>query len=82
MVKDRDGPGQLTTPSEYVGVTVIVATTGDVPVLIAVKDGTGPLPEAGSPIAGNELVQEYVVVPPGLTVENSTSVVLLLLQTT
>ena len=39
MVKDWAVPVQLTEPFVKVGVTVIVATTGAVPVLVAVKDG-------------------------------------------
>lgn len=40
-----------------VGVTVIVATTGVVPALVAVKDAMLPLPLAASPIDGVLLVQ-------------------------
>ena len=40
-----------------VGVTVIVATTGAVPLLIAVKDGIFPVPLAASPIDASLFVQ-------------------------
>ena len=43
------------------GVTVMVATRGVVPVLMAVKEAMSPLPDAASPIAGLEFVQLYVV---------------------
>lgn len=39
------------------GVTVIVALTGEEVALVAVKDGIGPVPEAGSPIPALLLVQ-------------------------
>jgi hypothetical protein len=44
-----------------VGVTVIVATTGVVPVFVAVNDGKLPVPEAANPIVRSLVVQEYVV---------------------
>ena len=69
------GPVQLTPPFSNVGVTVIVAITGLVPVLIAVKAGTFPLPEAANPIEVKSFVQLNVVVPFILVVENSTKVV-------
>jgi hypothetical protein len=40
-----------------VGVTVIVATTGVVPALIAVNEGISPVPLAASPIDGVLFVQ-------------------------
>ena len=46
-------PGQPFT----VGVTVMVAVTGVVPVLIAVKAAILPVPLAASPIAGLLFVQ-------------------------
>ncbi len=61
--------------------TVIVAVTGDVPVLVAVKEAIFPVPLAASPIEVVLLVQEYEVVPPVLVVEKLTAVVLPLLQT-
>jgi hypothetical protein len=39
-------------PFVKVGVTTIVATTGAVPALIAVKDGISPEPLAASPMPG------------------------------
>ena len=69
------GPVQLTPPFSNVGVTVIVAITGLVPVLIAVKAGMFPLPEAANPIEVKSFVQLNVVVPFTLAVENSTKVV-------
>lgn len=49
------------------GVTVIVATTGDVPKFMEGKDGTFPDPLTGIPIEGFELV--HVKVAPGGTEE-------------
>ena len=46
------------------GVTVIVAVTGAVPLLVAVNDGMFPEPLAARPIDGVLLLHEYVVVPP------------------
>ena len=40
------------------GVTVMVAVRGDVVVLLAIKDGTFPVPLAPSPMSGLEFVQE------------------------
>jgi len=57
MVKDFEGPAQAAEPLVKVGVTTMVATTGTVPGLIAVKDGMLPVPEAGSPMEGAEFVQ-------------------------
>jgi hypothetical protein len=57
IVKVSGVPTQLLA----VGVTVIVATTGAVPVFKAVNDGKLPLPEATSPIVGSLFVQVYVV---------------------
>ena len=65
------GPVQLTPPFSNVGVTVIVAITGLVPVLMAVKAGIFPIPEAAKPIEVKSLVQLYVVVPFTFVVENS-----------
>ena len=57
MVKVIGTPGQLLA----LGVTVIVATTGVVPELVAVNDGILPVPLAASPIEGALFVQENVV---------------------
>jgi hypothetical protein len=50
-------PVQVAPPLVYSGVTVIVATTGAVPVLTAVKEAISPVPDAASPIDGVLLVQ-------------------------
>ena len=50
-------PVQLTPPLMKVGVTVIVAVTGVVPLFTAVKEGILPVPLAARPIAGVLLVQ-------------------------
>ena len=57
MVKLFDGPGQLTLPLVKVGVTVMVATTGAVPVLSAVKEDIFPVPLEASPIEAVVFVQ-------------------------
>ena len=50
-------PVQPTLPLVKVGVTVMVATMGAVPVLVALKEGIVPVPLAPKPILGAELVQ-------------------------
>ena len=50
MVNDLAGPSQVTDPLVKWGVIRIVATTGAVPVLFAVKAGIFPVPLAASPI--------------------------------
>ena len=57
------GPSQLTPALVYVGVTTIVAVTGEVPLLTAVKEAMSPLPVAAKPILGVSFSHEYVVVP-------------------
>ena len=78
------GPEQLTEPFVKVGVTTIVAVTGDVPAFVAVKAGiVGVLvPLAAKPIDGVSFVHEYDVVPPVFVVENVTKVVDVLLHFT
>ncbi|MNF94328.1 hypothetical protein D3C84_770350 [compost metagenome] len=49
---------QSTLPLLKVGVTTIVATIGVVPVLMAVKAGMFPVPDAANPIEAVLLVQE------------------------
>ena len=66
------GPVQLTPPFSNIGVTVIVAITGFVPLFIAVKAEMFPLPEAAKPIEVKSFVQLNIVVPFILAVENST----------
>ena len=50
MVKVFVGPAQPTEPLVNVGVTTMVATTGEVPVFTAVNDAILPVPEAARPI--------------------------------
>ena len=57
IVKLSVGPEQLVPPFVNVGVMVIEAVTGEVPVFIAVKAAILPVPFAASPIAGVLLVQ-------------------------
>lgn len=58
----------LSTPRQLlaVGVTVMVAVTGEVPVLLAVKGTMESLPLAASPIEGSLFVHVYVVPVTGL----------------
>jgi len=57
MEKVFEGPLHTTAPLVKRGVTIIVATTGAVPELTAVKEAIFPEPAAESPIAGALLVQ-------------------------
>ena len=82
MVNVFDVPIQLAGGFDNVGVTIIVATTGAVPVLVAVKERISPEPEAGIPIPGWSFVHEYVVVPIVLVVVKRISVVASSLQCT
>lgn len=52
-----------------VGVTVIVAVTGEGVEFTAIKEGTEPLPEAAKPILGELFIQLYVApaVPENVT---------------
>ena len=54
-----------------VGVTVMVAVTGELVVLVAVNVGSEPAPDAASPMAVLLLVQANVVPPIGLVKEIS-----------
>jgi hypothetical protein len=65
-----------------VGVTVIVATTGAVEALEAVKAVIFPVPDAASPIPGAEFVHVYVVVPTVFRVAKVVRAVRSPLQTT
>jgi hypothetical protein len=56
MVKVSEGPVQLTLLFINVGVTSIVAVTGEVLVLTTLKDAISPEPEAGKFILGVSLV--------------------------
>ena len=70
IVKLVVGPVQGTPPLVKVGVTVIVAVTGDVPVLMAVNAAILPVPLANNPIEGVLFVHKYVVpatAPPNVT---------------
>ena len=71
IVKTFVEPMHALAPLVKVGVTVMVATTGVVPVLRAVKAAMLPVPEAPSPMDGLSLVHAYVVVPPVLLVVNT-----------
>ena len=57
IVKVWDGPEQFTLLLLNVGVTIMVAVTGDDPIFVAVKAGIFPFPEAAKPIEAAELVQ-------------------------
>ena len=57
MVNVVDGPVQLTPPFVKVGVTVIVAVTGAVPLFTAVNAAIFPVPLAARPIVVFEFVQ-------------------------
>lgn len=59
IVKVREVPAQVVVPVVTEGVTVMVATTGAVPVFSAVNEAMLPVPEAASPIVGALLVQLY-----------------------
>jgi hypothetical protein len=63
IVKVLGVPAQVVEPTVTDGVTVMVATTGAVPLLTALKAAMLPVPEAASPIAGALLVQLYDTVP-------------------
>jgi hypothetical protein len=64
MVNVLDVPTQLTPPFIKVGVTVMVATTGAVVVLVAINVGMLPTPFAARPIDGVLFVQLNATVPP------------------
>ena len=81
IVKVVGVPTQL-TPLVYVGVTVIVAVTGALPALVAVKLGILPVPLAARPIEGVLFVQLYTIVPPVVGLLNVTAAVGALLHTT
>ena len=73
-------PEQFVPPLAKTGVTVIVATTGALPVLVAVKDAMFPEPEAARPIDGALFVQLNTV--PGTLPVKVTAAVVLPLQST
>ena len=72
IVKVVGVPEQVMPPVN-VGVTVIVATIGAPPLLIAVKEAISPEPLAARPMDGVLLVQLNTV--PGTAPENATAVV-------
>ena len=59
-----------------------MATTGKVPLLIAVKADMSPEPVAARPMLVELFVQEYVVIPNALLVLKFIAVVFVPLQTT
>ena len=58
MVNVLVGPGQEVPALAKEGVTVMVATTGEVPVFVAVKEPMSPAPPAARPILVALLAQE------------------------
>ncbi len=82
MVNVLGVPIQFVAPFVKVGVTVIVATIGVVPVFTAVNEGMLPEPLKGiNPILVSK-DQAYDVVPTVFVVEKFTALVAVLLQTT
>ncbi len=81
IVKVWGVPVQLTPPLVKVGVTVMVAVTGEVPLLMAVKEEMFPLPLAPSPIDVLSFNQLKVTVPPVLELTKATGAVLAPLHT-
>jgi hypothetical protein len=80
IVKVLGVPAQVVVPVVTDGVTVIVATKGAVPLLVALKAAILPVPDAASPIAGVLLVQPYDTVPEVILDVKFTGVVALPLQ--
>ena len=74
-MKFSAGPVQLVPPFVKVGVTVIMAVTVDVPLLIATNALMLPEPPAARPMPGVLFTQEQVVTPPVLLVEKFTAAV-------
>ena len=72
IVKVFDDPGQSFDAKLNEGVTVIFASIGEFPGLVAVKDKL-PEPLAASPIDGLSFTQPYDVVPTVLIVVNATA---------
>ena len=63
MVNVFTGPSQVTAEAVKCGVTVMVATTGAVPLFTAVNMEIFPVPLAGKPMLVVLFAHEYVVVP-------------------
>ena len=82
IVKLRGVPLHVNPPLVYTGVIVIVAVTGAVPVLTAVKLAMSPVPLAPSPIVVLLFVQLYTIVPPVVGELNVIAAVLPPLHTT
>lgn len=82
IVKVFVKPIQLVPLLVNVGVTIIVATTGEFPLLMVVKAVMFPLPDAAKPIEGVLLVQLYTVLPPVFVVAKFTAVLKFPLQIT
>ena len=81
IVKLSAGPVHETELFVKVGVTDIMASTGELPAFIAVNEGIFPAPDAGSPMPGFVFVHAYVVVPPDRTVVKLMAAVAVLLHT-
>ena len=64
MVKLNGKLTQLIPPLLYVNVTVMVAVTGALPGLVALKERISPVPDAAKPILVLLLVQLKVAIPP------------------
>lgn len=64
IVNVLDVPKQLTPALVKVGVTVMVAVTGELLALVATKEAIFPDPVAASPIEGELFTQLYTTVPP------------------
>jgi hypothetical protein len=64
IVKVCTGPEQVVTPYVYFGVTVIVATIGVAPALVAVKPPMLPVPFAPRPKPGVSFTQSNDVAVP------------------
>ena len=79
--KVKEGPVQLISLLVYVGVTVIVETSGEVPAKLG-KLGIFPFPEASKPVAVLSFTHSYVVVPSVFVVVNTISAVSSPLHTT
>ena len=85
MVKLCEVPAQPVAPLVNVGMTVMVAVIGEVPLFVAMKEGIPvfvPPLFAARPMPGVSLDQVYVVTPPVLVVTKVIAAVTELLQAT
>jgi len=80
MVNVLDVPTQLTLPFVNVGVTVMVAVTGALVLLVAMKEAILPAPLAASPIDGVLFTQLYTILPPVYVLLKFTAAVATLLH--